>query len=263
METVDQDGRGHAGGAIVTGSESGIGRATAVALARAGHDVGITWLRDAGAAAATARELEALGRRAPVRRLDLADRAGIAEVVGGLADCLGSLRVFVNNAGIGIAAPFLELSAEDWDSVLAVNLTGAFLAAQEAARLMVAAGRGGRIVNVTSVHAHLPSRGSAAYCVSKAGLGMLTKAMALDLAEHAITVNSVAPGEIATAMTGAQDSDPQAISRPAIPVGRPGDAREVAAAIAFLASPEAAYVTGTSLVADGGLTLIAAVPDPG
>jgi NAD(P)-dependent dehydrogenase (short-subunit alcohol dehydrogenase family) len=124
---------------------------------------------------------------------------------------------------------------------------------------MISQGRGGRIVNVTSVHEHVPLRGSAAYCAAKGGLGMLTKVMALELAEHGITVNSVAPGEIATPMTGNADVDPSRVRRPGIPMGRPGHAREIAAVVAFLASPSASYVTGASLVADGGLLLMAAI----
>jgi NAD(P)-dependent dehydrogenase (short-subunit alcohol dehydrogenase family) len=114
---------------------------------------------------------------------------------------------------------------------------------------------------VTSIHEHVPLVGSAAYCAAKGGLGLLTKVMALELAQHGITVNSVAPGEIATPMTGNEDVDPATVERPAIPAGRPGAAREMAEVIAFLASPGASYVTGASYVADGGLTLMAAVQD--
>jgi NAD(P)-dependent dehydrogenase (short-subunit alcohol dehydrogenase family) len=244
--------------AIVTGSDSGIGKATAVALAERGFDVGVTWHEDEDGARDTAREVESKGRRAEVRRLDLAEVEQGAPVVGELADALGGVDVFVNNAGTGHSTPFLELSLEEWSHVLDVDLTGAFVAAQEAARRMVDAGRGGRIVNVTSVHEHVPLRDATAYCAAKGGLGLVTKVMALELAEHGITVNSVAPGEIATPMTGAEDEDPARIERPGIPVGRPGHAREIASAIAYLASPEAAYVTGESWVIDGGLMLMAA-----
>src|SRR5918999_1353368 len=164
--------------AVVTGSDSGIGKATAVALAGAGFDVGITWHDDEDGGKGTAPQGEATGRRA--------------------------------------------------------------------ARRMVAAGRGGRIVNVTSVHEHVPLPEASAYCAAKGGLGPLTKVMALELAEHGITVNAVAPGEIATPMTGADDVDPHTIERPEIPLGRPGDAREIGAVIAFLCSAEASYASGAS-----------------
>jgi NAD(P)-dependent dehydrogenase (short-subunit alcohol dehydrogenase family) len=245
--------------AIVTGSDSGIGKATAVLLAERGFDVGITWHEDEAGARDTASEVASHGTRAEVRQLDLSKVENGPPVVGELADALGGVEVFVNNAGTGHQTPFLEVPLDEWQHVIDVDLTGAFLCAQEAAKRMVAAGRGGRIVNVTSVHEHLPLRGSSAYCAAKGGLGLLTKVMAVELAEHGITVNAVAPGEIATPMTGAEDKDPHTIERPMIPAKRPGDAREIAAAIAYLASPEAAYVTGESLVIDGGLVLMGAV----
>jgi NAD(P)-dependent dehydrogenase (short-subunit alcohol dehydrogenase family) len=245
--------------AVVTGSDSGIGKATAVALAERGCDVGVTWHRDEGGAADTAREIESQGRRAEVRRLDLLEIGDVPGIVGELAEALGGIDVFVNNAGTGHTTPFLELDIGEWEQVIDVNLTGAFVAGQAAARLMVEAGNGGRIINVTSVHEHVPLRGSAAYCAAKGGLGLLTKVMALELAEHEITVNAVAPGEISTPMTGADDVDPTTQERPAIPVGRPGHAREIAAAIVFLAERDAGYATGASFVVDGGMLLMAAV----
>jgi NAD(P)-dependent dehydrogenase (short-subunit alcohol dehydrogenase family) len=243
--------------AIVTGSESGIGRATAVALADRGIDVGITWHEREEGARRTAAEVEEKGARAEVRRLELTDLDATPTVIEELADALGGLDVLVNNAGTGISAPFLEYRLEDFRHVLDVNLTGAFLCAQVAARRMVAAGGGGRILNVTSVHEHVPLEGACAYCAAKGALGLLTKSMALELAEHGITVNAVAPGEIATPMTGAEDVDPKTLERPGIPAGRPGDAREIAAVIAFLASSEAGYASGASFVIDGGMLLMA------
>jgi NAD(P)-dependent dehydrogenase (short-subunit alcohol dehydrogenase family) len=249
--------------AVVTGSDSGIGKATAVAFARAGYDVGVTWHEDkdvapAGQVEATAAEVRQAGRRAEVRRLDLTRSEEAPEVIDELADALGGLDVFVNNAGTGHSAPFLEHDLAGWRHVLEVDLTGPFCCAQRAAQRMVAAGRGGRIINVTSVHEHVPLRGSAAYCAAKGGLGLLTKVMALELAEHGITVNAVAPGEIATPMTGQEDVDPAEQDRPGIPLGRPGDAREIAALIVHLAAPESSYTTGSSYVIDGGMLLMAA-----
>ncbi len=245
--------------AIVTASDSGIGKATAVALAQDGFDLGITWHSDREGAEGTAEEVRAAGRAAEVRQLDLTRLPDAARVIDELAEALGGLDVLVNCAGTGHSAPFVDTEWDAWRMVLDVDLNGAFLCAQRAARRMIAAGRGGRIVNVTSVHEHVPLRGSSAYCAAKGGLGMLTKVMALELAPHGITVNSVAPGEIATPMTGAEDENPAGLERPAIPAGRPGDAREMAAVIAFLASGASSYVTGTSVVADGGLLLMAAI----
>jgi NAD(P)-dependent dehydrogenase (short-subunit alcohol dehydrogenase family) len=247
--------------AIVTGSDSGIGRATAVELARDGYDVGITWHEDEPGAEETAEEVRATGRRAEVRRLDLSDARNGAAVVDDLAGALGGLDVLVNNAGTGDSTPFLEVELDTWRHILEVDLTGAFLCAQAAARRMAAGGRGGRIVNVTSIHEHVPLDGSAAYCAAKGGLGLLTKVMALELARHGITVNAVAPGEIATPMTGQEDQDPRENARPGIPARRPGDAREIAALIAFICRDEAAYLTGESIVIDGGLQLMAAQQD--
>lgn len=244
--------------AVVTGSDSGIGKATAVAFARAGYDVGVTWHEDKDGAEATADEVRRAGRRAEVRRLDLTRPEEGADVVDELADALGGLDVLVNNAGTGHSVPFLDLDLAAWRHDLDVDLTGPFCCAQRAAHRMKAAGRGGRIVNVTSVHEHVPLRGSAAYCAAKGGLGLLTKVMALELAEYGITVNAVAPGEISTPMTGQEDVDPHDQDRPGIPLGRPGDAREIASLIVHLASPDASYTTGSSYVIDGGMLLMAA-----
>jgi NAD(P)-dependent dehydrogenase (short-subunit alcohol dehydrogenase family) len=263
MATTDPSAPNPAPGArrraVITASDSGIGKATAVVLAEAGYDLGITWHEDEAGAEGTADEVRAAGGVAHVRRLDLTDASSGAAVVDDLVDALGGLDVFVNNAGTGASSPFLDLALDDWRRVLEVDLTGAFVCAQAAARHLVSQQRGGRIINVTSVHEHVPLEGSAAYCAAKGGLGLLTKVMALELAPHGITVNAVAPGEISTPMTGQEDVDPHTEDRPGIPMARPGDAREIAAAIRFLAAPDASYATGWSYVVDGGLLLMAAV----
>ena len=245
--------------AIITGADSGIGKATAVRLAERGFDVGFTWFEDEDGARDTAREVESQGRRAEMCEADFSDARRGASAVAELADALGGVDVLVNNAGTGASTPFLEMELGDWQHVLDVDLTAAFTASQEAARRMIDAGDGGRIVNVTSVHERVPLRGAAPYVAAKHGLSGLTKTMALELAKHGITVNAVAPGEIATPMTGNEDVDPRTIERPGIPAGRPGSAHEIAAAIAFLASDEATYVTGESFVIDGGMLLMAAM----
>jgi NAD(P)-dependent dehydrogenase (short-subunit alcohol dehydrogenase family) len=245
--------------AIVTASDSGIGQEVAKELAEDGFDIGITYREDEAGARETLSAVEAAGRRGEIRHLDLTILPDAANVIDELADALGGLDVLVNNAGTGDpTGEFLELSYDEWRQVIDTNLSGAFLCSQRAARRMVEASKGGRIINITSVHEHIPRTGASAYCSSKGGLGLLTKVMAMELAEYGIRVNAIAPGEISTPMTGADDTDPHTIERPNLPLGRPGHAREIAAWVAFLASEKASYATGSSFVVDGGLTLMAA-----
>ena len=249
---------GVSGPVIVTGSDSGIGRATAVALAAAGHDVGVTWHTDRDGAEATAAAVRAQGAACAVARLDLADEPGT--VVRELAGALGGLWGLVNCAGANHRAALLDDAAEAWRRSLEITLTGPVLCAQAAARILVAAGRGGRIVNVTSIHEHAPLPRASAYSAGKAGLGMATQVLALELAPHAVTVNAVAPGHIATPMTGKAGVDVSSVSLPADPArptrrargGRGGRSRTSS-------RPPRAIVTGASLSVDGGLRLAAAV----
>jgi NAD(P)-dependent dehydrogenase (short-subunit alcohol dehydrogenase family) len=243
--------------AIVTGADSGIGQATAKLLATEGYDVGLTAHHDLDGLRATADEIGARGQRCVVERFDAAD-PDAGGVIDRLVDQLGGIGVLVNVAGTGHSDRAVDLTFERWREVLATDLDGPFLTSQHAARRMIDAGHGGRIINVTSVHEHVPRLGAAAYCSAKAGLGMLTKVLALELAEHGITVNAVAPGEISTEMTGMAEQDAYSESRPGNPIGRPGHVNEVASVIGFLASPRASYVTGSSYAVDGGLMLMAA-----
>ncbi len=242
--------------AIVTGADSGIGRATAIALAAAGCDVGITWHSDEDGAEETARLVREKGRNAAVAQLDTTDAPACGDVVDQLAQELGGLDVFVNNAGVNGGTMFMDTDWDTWRRTMGANLDGAFVCIQRAARHMIDAGKGGRIIAVTSVHQEQPRVGSAAYDASKHGLGGLIRTIALELAHQGITANAVLPGEINTPMNDSEDQDPRSMDRPGIPVGRPGAPEEIADVVAFLASGAASYVNGASFVVDGGMLLM-------
>ncbi|AOD21524.1 MULTISPECIES: SDR family oxidoreductase [Rhodococcus] len=243
--------------AIVTGADSGMGKATAELLATEGFDVGITFHTDEAGAEDTRAGVEQRGQRCFVARQDLTS-PDTADVIDELTGKLGGLGVLVNNAGTGHRDEVLDLSFERWREMLSTDLDGPFLCSQRAARHMIDSGGGGRIVNITSVHEHIPRYGASAYCTAKAGLGMLTQCLALEWARYGITVNSVAPGEISTPMTGMDESEAFHEERPGNPTGRPGHVNEVASVVAFLASPRSSYLTGRSIPVDGGLMLMAA-----
>ena len=241
--------------AIVTGGSSGIGRAAAVRLAKAGYDVGIAYRSGRLRAEAVAAEITAIGRRAAICRQDLSQPAEAAGAIDDVARQLGRIDVLVNNAGVNRRCAFLDETLEDWGRIIAVNLTGAFACGQRAAKRMVAQGDGGRIINVTSVLDREVLVGGAAYCSSKAALRQLTRAMALELAPYRIYVKGVAPGETATPMNFAEEVDAAEIARPVTPLGRPGYSEEIAEAVAFLASSASNYITGEVILVDGGLSL--------
>lgn len=241
--------------AIVTASDSGIGKTTALMLAERGFDIGVTWHSDEEGAQKTCREIEALGRRAEAVQLDLSHLPDGAKALETLIARLGRLDVLVNNAGAMTKAPFLEMDFEAWRSILTVDVDGAFLCSQIAARQMVKQGEGGRIVNITSVHEHTPLPEASAYTAAKHALGGLTKSMAIELVNHKILVNAVAPGAIATPMNDMSESEVKEGSMPNIPLGRPGYTREIASLVAWLCDSDASYTTGQSFIVDGGFML--------
>ncbi|AMG53646.1 SDR family oxidoreductase [Citrobacter amalonaticus] len=241
--------------AIVTASDSGIGKACALQLAKAGFDIGITWHSDEQGARDTAREVESHGVRAETLQLDLSQLPQGAQVLEHLIARFGRIDVLVNNAGTMSKSAFLETSFDDWRQIFTVDVDGAFLCSQLAARQMVKQGQGGRIINITSVHEHTPLPEASAYTAAKHALGVLTKAMALELVRHNILVNAVAPGAIATPMNDMDDSDVKPGTEPSIPLGRPGSTLEIASLVAWLCSEEAGYTTGQSFIVDGGFML--------
>jgi 3-oxoacyl-[acyl-carrier protein] reductase len=238
--------------AFVTGAQQGIGRATALALARAGADVGLNYLDDGENAARIAREVEAMGRRAAVVQGDVANPAHVERMIGTAARTLGRLDVLVNNAGVYPRVPFLEMKEGDWDLVLDVNLKGSFLCAQSAARVMVQGGRGGVIVNIASQAVRGAVLG-VHYSASKSGILGMTRAMALELAPHNIRVNAVAPGLTDTAQPryGHSEEALADLAR-AVPLGRMAQPDEIADVIVFLASDAARYITGQTINVNGG-----------
>ena len=235
---------------LVTGASRGIGRVIAETLAAAGATV-VLGSRDATRLDDAVREIEARGGRAEAIALNVADKASVEAAMSGLLARHGRLDVLVNNAGITRDNLLLRMKAEEWSEVLATNLTGAFFCTQLALKPMLKQ-RSGRIVNVTSVVGLTGNAGQANYAASKAGLVGLTKSVAREVASRGITVNAVAPGFIETDMTAAMTEKAREAVLSAIPLGRVGEARDVAAAVAFLASDDAGYVTGQVLAVDGG-----------
>jgi len=239
--------------ALVTGGAAGIGRGIAGRLAEAGADVAVADL-DLGRAAAVATDLERLGGRAVGLAVDVGDEASVAAGFRDATAALGVPTIVVNNAGIYPTSPIHDMPVEDWDRVMAINLRGSFLGTREGARAMRAAGRSGTIVNVSSIDSMHPSFvGMAHYGASKGGLNMLTRSAALEFAPDRITVNAVCPGGVETEGTQAAFGDGlKDVLEARIPLGRVATPEEIGGVVLFLASPAAGYVTGTTLVVDGG-----------
>jgi NAD(P)-dependent dehydrogenase (short-subunit alcohol dehydrogenase family) len=243
--------------ALVTGASYGVGAATALALARDGFDIAVT-ATDAAHLTDTVKELEAVGVRAVALALDLRDEASIAQAAAKAVAVFGQIDMLVNNAGANLRKLAAEVTTAEWDAVMAVNIRGAFFLTQQVGRHLIAAGRGGCIVNVASTHGLVGALERSTYGISKAALIGMTRMLAVEWAPHGIRVNAIAPGRLDTpspsrAGKGA-DPDYMDAMLKRIPLHRLASVDEVAASAAYLASPAAAAMTGQVLVLDGGLT---------
>jgi glucose 1-dehydrogenase len=244
--------------ALITGSDSGMGQAMAEIFAGEGADVVVTFHTDQAGAEETRRKVEAAGRRAMVRRLDVRDEADVAALFEAVETEFGTPDILVNNAGMGSSGSDLaDTPAEDFDRVIKTDLYGPFFCCREFIRRRRVAGGKGKIINITSVHEAIPSPGNAAYGAAKGGLLTLTRSLALELAPMRINVNAIAPGLIRTPMTAQRTEDPEKMAEelPNIPWNRPGEPWEVARLALYLASEDADYVTGQSFTIDGGLEM--------
>jgi len=243
--------------AVVTGAGQGIGRACAERLASEGAKVVIADIEDDLGLAVT-RAIAAMGRESHYCHCNVAERLDVHNLVAKALEAYGRIDILVNNAGVIDTADFLDLSIDEFDRVLGINLRGAFLVAQACARQMVkqvqAGDKPGTIINMSSANAHFALADHVAYSISKGGIGQLTKAAALSLAKHGIRVNAIGPGTISTELLKAVADNPAAQKRilSRTPLGRFGEPAEVAAIAAFLASDDASYVTGQTIFPDGG-----------
>ena len=237
--------------AIVTGSGRGIGRSIAIRLGRDGASV-MSADVDAKSAEATAAEILAFGGQARSKSANVGVQEDVQELVTSTMQVWGQIDVLVNVAGIGLTRLFLNTTLDDWENILRVNLTGSFLCSQAVAKVMVTKGRG-KIINIASLSGQRAGTGRAAYGVSKAGVTMLTKVMAVELARYGITVNEIAPGPVNTEMTEiTHDEETRREYQHLIPMGRYAEKEEIASAAAFLASSEADFITGHTINVDGG-----------
>jgi glucose 1-dehydrogenase len=241
--------------AIVTGGNSGIGRAIALGLARAGASIAIDYIADAAATDALEREIVALGDKAIGVDADVSKVDELQKLVDAAVAAFGRLDIMVNNAGVETRTSVLETSEAQYDRVLSINLKSAFFGTQIAARQMIKQGGGGRIVNISSVHEDWPMPGNTAYCLAKGGMRMLTRTAGVELAPHGVLVVGVGPGAVATPINLSTMKDPALMVRldAAIPLGRMAKPEEIANVVVFLAGDGASYLTATTIFADGGM----------
>lgn len=241
--------------AVVTGASRGIGRAIALRLATQGADVAFSYRGNESAASETSAAIKALGRRALAVQADVSDPESADALIKAALESFGKIDILVNNAGTTRDDLIMRMSLDDWRTVLETNLFGAFYAIKAVTRPMLKA-KGGRIVNITSVSGQAGQTGQANYSSAKAGLIGLTKATARELASRNITCNAVAPGFVLTELTQDLPENLQAQINERTPLGRFGTVEEIADAVAFLASDEAAFITGQVLAVDGGLVMM-------
>jgi glucose 1-dehydrogenase len=241
--------------ALVTGSSQGIGQAIALRLAEEGADVVVNYRSSRESAEETGAKIRAMGRKCAVLCADIGKLEETRKLVADSIAALGGLDVLVNNAGIEIQAPLVEITEEQYRKVIEVNLTAPLFLTQEFVRHLVSEKRPGRVINISSVHEDLPFPGFTPYCMSKGGLKMMMRNLAVELGPMGITVNNIAPGAIETPMNRALLNDPSRVAPllANIPLGRIGKPPDVAALAAFLASPDSDYCTGATFFVDGGL----------
>jgi glucose 1-dehydrogenase len=241
--------------ALVTGGDQGIGQAIAIRLAEEGADVVINFRKNRDGADDTCSRIKALGRRTAAVQADVGVIADVQRIVEEAVKALGAIDVLVNNAGVEKNADFVDVTEHDFRAVLDVNLTGPFFATQAFARHRRDRKSGGKVINISSVHEELPFPHFTAYCASKGGLKMMMRNLAIELAPLGITINNIAPGAIETPINAKLLSDPKLL-KPLlanIPLDRLGKPSDVAGVAAFLASADADYITGATIVIDGGL----------
>lgn len=243
--------------AIVTGASRGIGASIAVAFAREGASVAVDYVASDDGARKIVGEIERSGGRGTAVKADVTREDDVAALVARTRDAFGSVDILVNNAGVEEKHPFLETPVDVWNKVLAVNLTAVWLCSQAAARAMVAAQKGGRIITISSVHENLTMPTNAPYCAAKGGTRMLTRTIAVELARYGITANNVCPGAVDTPMDADVKRDPKELDAllHEIPVRRMAKTDEIAELCVYLASDAAAYVTGASYIIDGGMSV--------